>query len=200
VFRDLDDATARGARAHHPASHCGARSFDGADDVLGARVADDVIRCRRAVNRLSTPAVLRTVEGRVARAGHRPLSDAERAGGAHAPAAELESAFRSSPSLLRTEDDGLARCLRVEELVGVLSLLEPPAVREELLDVHVRSATNSAHSLALLGERPRPQGHLPRKRSGLTSSVTWRARRRSRPCPRAHCAYGRRRALQVAVG
>src|SRR5215831_12735616 len=61
------------------------------------------------------------------------------------------------------QDDGLASRLRVEEPVVFLGLLEPPAVREEPLHVHVALGDElGAFGLALLGERPRPhQRHLP---------------------------------------
>src|SRR6516165_545477 len=61
------------------------------------------------------------------------------------------------------QDDGLAGRLRVEEPVGFLGLLEPPAVREEPLHVHLALGDElGALGLALLRERPRPhQRDLP---------------------------------------
>ena len=61
------------------------------------------------------------------------------------------------------QDDGLAGRLRVEEPVGFLGLLEPPAVREEPLHVHLPVGDElGALGLALLRERPRPhQRYLP---------------------------------------
>ena len=61
------------------------------------------------------------------------------------------------------QDDGLAGRLRVEEPVGFLGLLEPPAVREEPLHVHLPLGDElGALGLALLRERPRPhQRDLP---------------------------------------
>src|SRR5215468_9972127 len=61
------------------------------------------------------------------------------------------------------EDDGLAGRLRVEELVGLLGLVEPPAVREELLHVDLPVGDElGALGLALLRERPRAhQRYLP---------------------------------------
>ena len=47
-----------------------------------------------------------------------------------------ESSVRTSLTSGR-QDDGLAGRLRVEEPVGFLGLLEPPAVREEPLHVHL---------------------------------------------------------------
>ena len=55
------------------------------------------------------------------------------------------------------QDDGLAGRLRVEEPVGFLGLLEPPAVRDEPLHVHLALGDElGALGLALLRERPRP--------------------------------------------
>src|SRR5262249_53400392 len=61
------------------------------------------------------------------------------------------------------QDDGLAGRLRVEEPVGFHGLLEPPAVREEPLHVHLPLGDElGALGLALLRERPRPhQRDLP---------------------------------------
>src|SRR4029453_1005933 len=61
------------------------------------------------------------------------------------------------------QDDRLARRLRVEELVGFLRLVEPPAMREELLHVDAPVGHElGALGLALLRERPRAhQRHLP---------------------------------------
>src|SRR5205085_1470540 len=61
------------------------------------------------------------------------------------------------------QDDRLAGRLRVEEPVGFLGLLEPPAMREELLHVHLPVGDElGAVGLALLRERPRPdQRYLP---------------------------------------
>src|SRR5262249_16976631 len=55
----------------------------------------------------------------------------------------------------RRQDDGLARGLRIEELVSLLRLLELPAVRKELLHIHavVRDELG-ALGLALFRERP----------------------------------------------
>src|SRR5262245_4386386 len=63
----------------------------------------------------------------------------------------------------RRQDDGLAGRLRVEEPVGFLGLLEPPAVREEPLHVHLPLGDElGALGPALLRERPRPhQRDLP---------------------------------------
>src|SRR5262249_8575202 len=63
----------------------------------------------------------------------------------------------------RRQDDSLAGRLRVEEPVGFLGLLEPPAVREEPLHVHLALGDElGALALALLGARPRPhQRDLP---------------------------------------
>src|ERR1700756_5837127 len=63
----------------------------------------------------------------------------------------------------RRQDDGLAGRLRVEEPVGFLGLLEPPAVGEEPLHVHLALGDElGALGLALLRERPRPhQRDLP---------------------------------------
>src|SRR5262249_39664893 len=63
----------------------------------------------------------------------------------------------------RRQDDGLAGRLRVEQPVGFLGLLEPPAVREETLHVHLPLGDElGALGLALLRERPRPhQRDLP---------------------------------------
>ena len=72
---------------------------------------------------------------------------------------------KQCPALLtsRRQDDGLAGRLRVEEPVGFLGLLEPPAVREEPLHVHLALGDElGALGLALLRERPRPhQRDLP---------------------------------------
>ena len=54
----------------------------------------------------------------------------------------------------RRQDDGLAGRLGVEEPVGLLGLLEPPAVREEPLHVHVALGDElGALGLALLRGR-----------------------------------------------
>ena len=68
----------------------------------------------------------------------------------------------------RRQDDGLAGRLRVEEPVGFLGLLEPPAVREEPLHVHLPLGDElGALGLALLRERPRPhQRDLPAQEIG----------------------------------
>jgi len=68
----------------------------------------------------------------------------------------------------RRQDDGLAGRLRVEEPVGFLGLLEPPAVGEEPLHVHLALGDElGALGLALLGERPRPhQRDLPAQEIG----------------------------------
>ena len=72
---------------------------------------------------------------------------------------------KQCPDLLTSgrQDDGLAGRLRVEESVGFLGLLEPPAVREEPLHVHLPVGDElGALGLALLRERPRPhQRYLP---------------------------------------
>src|SRR5262249_9667968 len=84
----------------------------------------------------------------------------------------LYSITSSPPAIRRTncpdltsrrQDDGLAGRLRVEEPVGFLGLLEPPAVREEPLHVHLPLGDElGALGLALLRERPRPhQRDLP---------------------------------------
>src|SRR3970282_2797502 len=67
------------------------------------------------------------------------------------------------PASSGRQDDGLARRLRVEELVGFLRLLELPAVREELLHAHFPVGDElGAFGLALLRERPgADQRHLP---------------------------------------
>jgi hypothetical protein len=72
------------------------------------------------------------------------------------------------------QDDGLAGRLRVEEPVGFLGLLEPPAVREEPLHVHLPVAMNSAHSAWPCFENVHGPTSVTcrRRRSGLTSSVT----------------------------
>ena len=64
---------------------------------------------------------------------------------------------RTTLTDLTTQDDGLAGRLRVEEPVGFLGLLEPPAVREQPFHVHVALGDElGALGLALLRERPRP--------------------------------------------
>src|SRR5215470_8508066 len=75
----------------------------------------------------------------------------------------------------RRQDDGLAGRLRVEEPVGFLSLLEAPAVGEELLHVDLPVGDElGALGLALLRERPRPdQRHLPAQEVRAHSRVTW---------------------------
>src|SRR5262249_30449622 len=68
------------------------------------------------------------------------------------------------PSIMNgRQDDGLAGRLRVEGPVGFLGLLEPPAVREEPLHVHLPVGDEfGALGLALPRERPRPhQRYLP---------------------------------------
>src|SRR5499427_9607063 len=69
----------------------------------------------------------------------------------------------SGPLTSGRQDDGLAGRLRVEEPVGFLGLLEPPAVREQPLHVDLPVGDElSALGLALLRERPRPhQRYLP---------------------------------------
>src|SRR5499433_4429318 len=68
----------------------------------------------------------------------------------------------------RRQDDGLARGLRIEELVSLLRLLELPAVRKELL--HIPAVVRNelgALGLALLRERPgADQRHLPAQEIG----------------------------------
>ena len=68
----------------------------------------------------------------------------------------------SSPTS-RRQDDGFAGRLRVEQPVSFLGLLEPPAVREQPLHVHLALGDElGALGLALLRERPRPhQRDLP---------------------------------------
>src|SRR6516162_1367404 len=78
---------------------------------------------------------------------------------------ERATSRKQCPDLLTSgrQDDGLAGRLRVEEPVGFLGLLEPPAVREEPLHVHLALGDElGALGLALLRERPRPpQRYLP---------------------------------------
>src|SRR5215472_1235760 len=64
--------------------------------------------------------------------------------------------------LLAWQDDGLARGLRIEELVGLFRLLELPAVGEELLDVHLEIRDDlGALGLTLFREGPgTDQRHL----------------------------------------
>src|SRR5581483_217648 len=72
------------------------------------------------------------------------------------------------PTSSRRQDDALADRLRVEHAVGLLGLVEAPAVREELLHVDLVVGDElGAVGLALLGEGPRAdQRHLPAQHVG----------------------------------
>lgn len=86
LFVDLDPSTRLGAGALHAASH---RHHDGAGEagaLLGPvveRLGDLVQAQRQPAGRAPAPH-RRQIEGPLARARHRPLSDADRAGGAGA--------------------------------------------------------------------------------------------------------------------
>src|SRR5262245_65998313 len=92
------------------------------------------------------------------------------------------------------QDDGLAGRLRVEEPVGFLGLLEPPAVREEPLHLHLPLGDElGALGLALLRERPRPhQRDLPAQeiRADVERDLTAHADETG-GAPRAYGAHGR---------
>src|SRR5439155_22534624 len=92
------------------------------------------------------------------------------------------------------QDDGLARRLRVEEPVGFLGLLEPQAVREEPLHVHLPVGDElGALGLALLRDRPRPyQRYLPAQeiRADVERDLTPLADETG-GAPRAYGAHGR---------
>src|SRR5262249_27474267 len=109
------------------------------------------------------------------------------------------------PDLLTSgrQDDGLAGRLRVEEPVGFLGLLEPPAVREEPLHVHLPVRDElGALGLALLRERPRPhQRYLPAQeiRADVERDLQPDpARRRNRRCPTSVGAL-RQKALSLGL-
>src|SRR6516165_997288 len=109
---------------------------------------------------------------------------------------EEQPAERQCPELLTSgrQDDGLAGRLRVEEPVGFLGLLEPPAVREEPLHVHLPVGDElGALGLALLRERPRPhQRYLPAQeiRADVERDLTPLADETG-GAPRAYGAHGR---------
>ena len=76
----------------------------------------------------------------------------------HSPADNLPTNELQGHDL--RQDDGLARRLHVEELVGFLRLLEPPAVREELLHVDLpveRRTRRTRPGLAWRRYRSRPR-------------------------------------------
>src|SRR5262245_24360955 len=116
----------------------------------------------------------------------------------------LYSITSSPPTIRRTncpdlltsgrQDDGLAGRLRVEEPVGFLGLLEPPAVREQPLHVHLALGDElGALGLALLRERPRPhQRDLPAQeiRADVERDLTPLADETG-GAPRAYRAHGR---------
>src|SRR5262245_45617136 len=83
-------------------------------------------------------------------------------------ASSLEGEARVGASSSGGQDDGLARALGVEDLVGLLCLLELPAVGEELLHVDIQVGDSlGAFGLTLLRERPgADQRHLPAEEIG----------------------------------
>src|SRR5436190_1379423 len=116
---------------------------------------------------------------------------------APSPASSRSSATTDhSPShALRRQDDALARGLGVEQAIGLLGLVEAPAVREQLLDVDlaVRDEFGTV-GLALLGEGPRPdQRHLPAQhvRADVEGHLAALADEAGR-APGAHRPHGRR--------
>src|SRR5262245_30015406 len=108
----------------------------------------------------------------------------------------FERATSRSSDLLTSgrQDDGLAGRLRVEEPVGFLGPLEPPAVGEEPLHVHLALGDElGALGLALLRERPRPhQRDLPAQeiRADVERDLTPLADETG-DAPRAYGAQGR---------
>src|SRR5882762_2902325 len=93
LFRPRSHVACLGAGPRHAASHRGARGADGAHDVLGPGVAGHGHPLPpRGQSPRTPPATHRgAAQGRVARAGHRSLSDAERAGGADPLAAGMST-------------------------------------------------------------------------------------------------------------
>src|SRR5262245_66336828 len=107
-----------------------------------------------------------------------------------------EQQQKQCPDLLTSgrQNDGLAGRLRVEEPVSFLGLLEPPAVCEEPLHVHLPVGDEfGAIGLALLRERPRPhQRYLPPQeiRADVERDLTPLADETG-GAPRAYGAHGR---------
>src|SRR5262249_50779928 len=158
-----------------PASHCRARGADGGDDVLGSGVAGrdgHSLPPRHESARAPSAPDGGALEGRVPRARHRPLSDAERAGGAHAPAAGQELSFGQL-------QDGRITALPVvcvsKSLYAASACWSLHRCVKSFSTSTFWSAMNSAHSAWPCFENVQDPTSVTcrRSRSGLTSSVTW---------------------------
>src|SRR5215813_6149959 len=124
-------------------------------------------------------------------------------------AVDLGKIRRRAPADSGWQDHSLAGRLRVEQPVGLLRLLERPAVREQLLDVDLHVGDElGALGLPLLRERPRAdECHLPAQeiRAHVERHLPALAHE-ARRAPRAHRAHrrgprlGRRGAVERLVG
>src|SRR5215510_6505432 len=118
-------------------------------------------------------------------------------------ASSLEGEARVGASSSGGQDDGLARGLGIEDLVGFLCLLELPAVGEELLHVDLQVGDGlRAFGLTLLRERPgADQRHLPAQEIGtdVQRHLTALADETG-GAPRAHRAHRGRTGLRGRGG